>query len=144
MVESAAPTYAGFWIRLAATIADTFILLAFTAPILYLIYGEAYLAENAPPVLGYIDIFISWVLPIVATLLFWRYRAGTPGKLIFHLAVVDASSGQKLTALQSLIRYFAYIISALPFGIGFFWVIWDRKKQAWHDKLAKSVVIKNN
>jgi uncharacterized RDD family membrane protein YckC len=36
-----------------------------------------------------------------------------------------------------------YPLSALFFGLGVFWMLWDRRRQAWHDKLAKTVVVKD-
>jgi uncharacterized RDD family membrane protein YckC len=39
------------------------------------------------------------------------------------------------------VRYLGYFVSALPLGLGFFWVAWDKRKQGFHDKLAKTVVI---
>jgi len=51
-------------------------------------------------------------------------------------------TGNKLTVMQSIIRYIGYIPSILVFGIGLFWVAFDAKKQGWHDKMAKSVVVR--
>jgi uncharacterized RDD family membrane protein YckC len=27
-------------------------------------------------------------------------------------------------------------------GLGYFWAIWDKDNQAWHDKIAGTVVVK--
>ncbi|MBW2651381.1 MAG: RDD family protein [Deltaproteobacteria bacterium] len=35
-----------------------------------------------------------------------------------------------------------YIISKLPFFLGFIWVAFDGRKQGWHDKIAGTYVIK--
>ena len=43
--------------------------------------------------------------------------------------------------MQSIIRYIGYIPSILVFGIGLFgWHL--TLKQGWHDKMAKSVVVR--
>jgi len=34
-----------------------------------------------------------------------------------------------------------YFIAFLPVGLGFFWIIWDKRKQGWHDKIAGTVVV---
>ena len=39
-------------------------------------------------------------------------------------------------------RYLAYLVSMLPLCFGFLWIAWDKKKQGWHDKIAKTYVIK--
>jgi uncharacterized RDD family membrane protein YckC len=33
-------------------------------------------------------------------------------------------------------------VSGLLIGLGYFWAIWDKDGQAWHDKIAGTVVIK--
>jgi uncharacterized RDD family membrane protein YckC len=32
-------------------------------------------------------------------------------------------------------------VDSLPIYLGFFWMLWDREKQTWHDKVAGSVVV---
>ncbi|MEK6734314.1 MAG: RDD family protein [Pseudomonadota bacterium] len=39
-------------------------------------------------------------------------------------------------------RVFSCILSALPFFLGYLWIVFDPKKQGWHDKLAGTLVIK--
>ena len=39
-------------------------------------------------------------------------------------------------------RYFAKFLSGLVIGLGYFWMLWDPKKQTWHDKLVNTVVVK--
>ncbi|WP_413760865.1 RDD family protein [Vibrio vulnificus] len=41
-------------------------------------------------------------------------------------------------------RYFAYYISFLPLGLGVIWIVFDSKKRSWHDKLANTVVIRDD
>lgn len=33
-------------------------------------------------------------------------------------------------------------VSGLVLGIGFFWAIWDKDNQTWHDKIAGTVVVR--
>ncbi len=135
--------YAGFWLRVAATMVDSLLLVAITYPILISIYGLEYFdPEKKGLVAGTADFIVSYVFPIIATVLFWRYRQATPGKMILSLRVVDAKTGNTLSVGQSIGRYFAYILSLLPLGFGYIWVALDARKQAWHDKLAGSVVIR--
>lgn len=62
--------------------------------------------------------------------------------MIFSAKIVDAKTGGKPSKGQLVGRYFAYILSGLPLGLGFFWIAWDKRKQGWHDKLSGTVVIK--
>ena len=34
------------------------------------------------------------------------------------------------------------LLSGLALGLGFVWVAWDEKKQGWHDKIAKTYVVR--
>lgn len=55
-----------------------------------------------------------------------------------------AASLDAPTSGQLLVRYIAYLASALPLGLGFLWVAVDRRKQAFHDKLARTVVVEDD
>jgi len=70
----------------------------------------------------------------------WRYGA-TPGKIAFSARIVDANSGGRPGIGRFVLRYVAYIISAAPLFLGFAWIAIDRRKQAWHDKIAGTRVI---
>jgi len=45
---------------------------------------------------------------------------------------------------QWLIRYVGYFVAVLPLGLGILWVAWDKKKQGWHDKMAKTLVVERD
>ncbi len=133
--------YGGFWIRLAASIVDSVLALVIVLPLLIAIYGPKYFATNNF-IEGPADFIISWVFPIVAILVFWKYKSATPGKMLFNLMIADAGTLQKPSTSQLIIRYLGYYISTIPFCLGFLWIAFDRRKQGWHDKIAKTVVIK--
>lgn len=136
--------YAGFWVRLGATVIDTVLVMAITVPLVIAVYGWDYFDPelNSGMFAGPADFLITWVLPLVAVIWFWRAKQATPGKMALRLRVVDADSGQTLSMGQSVGRYFAYLVSTLPLFLGFLWVAFDRRKQGWHDKLAGSVVVR--
>jgi uncharacterized RDD family membrane protein YckC len=67
----------------------------------------------------------------------------TPGKLLMSCHVVDAKTGNRISVLQAILRYFGYIISLLSLCLGFLWIIWDKRKQGFHDKIAGTVVIQD-
>jgi uncharacterized RDD family membrane protein YckC len=132
--------YAGFWLRLLSLLIDTLILMPVIYALAYTIYGPAYFT-SATILQGPADLVITYVLPVAATIGFWKWKSATPGKIILGLKIVDANGAQPSTG-QYLSRYFAYLISMLPLFLGYFWVAWDRHKQAWHDKLARTYVIR--
>lgn len=138
--------YAGFWRRVAAAVIDTLILLPLVGIILYLLYGRAYFdlpLESSASMTGAElrgQLFNNLIL-VVFTVFFWVKFLGTPGKLLLDCRIVHADTGQPLTVGRALLRYLGYYVSILPFLLGFFWIGWDKRKQGFHDKIAKTVVV---
>jgi uncharacterized RDD family membrane protein YckC len=71
---------------------------------------------------------------------FLVFAGQTPGKALLGLRVVPVNGG-KLKPWRAVLRYLGYYLSALPLFIGFLWVLLDDQRQAWHDKLAGTVVL---
>lgn len=133
--------YVGFWTRFGATLVDTILILLITSPLVTAIYGTDYWISGGM-VMGWMDFLISWVFPFVAVILFWHLKQATPGKMAMRARVVSAKTGQAPSLGQCIGRYFAYILSTLPLGLGFIWVAIDDRKQGWHDKLAGTLVVR--
>ena len=68
------------------------------------------------------------------------YKRQTVGKALMGLRVLG-QDGRRLTFSQALIRALSYYISGLALFIGFLWVLVDDRRQAWHDKLARTLVV---
>lgn len=134
--------YAGFWVRVGATLVDALLIWIVSIPVLIGIYGWEYF-EATVLILGPADFVISWVFPAVAVITFWIIKQATPGKMAIGARILDAKSGQKPTPAQCIGRYFAYFVSLIPLGLGILWVAFDPRKQGWHDKLAGTVVVRN-
>jgi uncharacterized RDD family membrane protein YckC len=150
--------YASLTARIAATVIDVVLSALILFPILSFVYkyigiekpalsqAQAYnmrfvdladiLIKAAPSL-----ILETAVLAIVVILL-WVYKAATPGKIILNMQIVDAKTHQKPGVMQSVVRYFAYIVSFMPLYLGFIWIYFDKRKQGFHDKIAGTVVIK--
>ncbi|RXJ71828.1 RDD family protein [Veronia nyctiphanis] len=135
--------YVGFFPRVVASLIDGVLMAIVTVPILYSVYGEQYL-HSEKIFLGSTDMFVRVVLPFIVTILFWSYRAATPGKMVLSAKIVDAQTGLRPTTTQYVVRYLGYIIASVPFGLGLFWIAIDQRKQGWHDKLAGTLVIYSN
>lgn len=65
----------------------------------------------------------------------------TIGKMVMRIKVTK-ENGAKLNYSDALVREIASYLSLIVFCLGFFNIIWDKKKQGWHDKIAKTVVVK--
>jgi uncharacterized RDD family membrane protein YckC len=134
--------YAGFWIRVGAAIIDSILLFIIIIPILYFIYGgEVWLGEEL--FLGFWDLLFNYILPAIVVIVFWVYKSATPGKMLTGIVIVDANTGEKPSTGQFIGRYLGYYLSVIPLLLGIIWVVFDKRKQGWHDKLAGTVVIKN-
>lgn len=134
--------YVGFWKRVVASLIDTLILLIVIVPLLLAVYGRNYFERaQASGFAGGWDFVIQAIMPAVAVILFWKFRGATPGKMAISARIVSASTGAAPGTGQLVGRYFAYLVSALPFGLGFIWIAIDRRKQGFHDKLAGTVVV---
>ena len=139
--------YAGFWRRTAASLLDTVIFSIVLALLFTLLHGREYLDwymnPGRDPLTPYshATVLLEQLLMLVATLYLWVRYLGTPGKLLLSCHVVDAETFKPLRPGQAVGRYVGYFLSILTFGLGFLWVAWDERKQGFHDKLARTVVI---
>ena len=71
------------------------------------------------------------------------HKGMTPGKYVMGERVVNKLTGGEPGLGTMLLREIVgKILSAAVFGLGFFWALFDKDNQAWHDKLAGTVVIK--
>ncbi len=67
------------------------------------------------------------------------FNGQTLGKMMLRLRVVKKRGG-RITILDALLRnVFGYMISQI-FLLGYLWALFDAEKQAWHDKMAGTVV----
>jgi uncharacterized RDD family membrane protein YckC len=133
--------YAGFWIRMWASVIDTLLIFVITCPVLFAVYGSDYWSSSVF-IKGPIDFLISWVLPAIVIVIFWKKKQATPGKLAISAKIIDANTGKTATTSQLIIRYTGYFVSIIPFFLGILWIAFDPRKQGWHDKLANTVVVR--
>ena len=68
-------------------------------------------------------------------------RGQTPGKMLLNIRVVK-TDGSQLTGTDAVIRYFGYLLNSVVLSIGWLWALFDPDRQGWHDKLAKTYVVK--
>jgi uncharacterized RDD family membrane protein YckC len=147
--------YAGFWIRFVASVIDTLLVSLIVVPLLWKIYGSVYfqdyadllqgridLAADRPMFAGPADMLVSLVLPALGIVIFWIARQATPGKMALSLRIVDANTRAPLSRAQAIVRYLGYYVSMLGLMLGFLWIAFDARKQGWHDKLARTIVIR--
>jgi uncharacterized RDD family membrane protein YckC len=145
--------YGGFWRRFVAISIDLFILgaIGFTMLILGSVaFGLGISPEDmaADPEalmeLGLKVMTICQALGFVLNMAYFTWFHGTtgqtPGKRLMGLRVIR-DTGEAISFGTAFLRWVGYLISFLPLCIGFLWAGADRRKQAWHDKIAGTVVI---
>lgn len=71
----------------------------------------------------------------------------TPGKKILGIQVVKRSTGLPPGYGSAFVRNFIFGLEVFALYIligflGFLWPLWDKQKQAWHDKAANTIVIR--
>lgn len=120
---------AGFGERLVAALIDVVIIN---------VVGWVLLA-----VLGGLGYALSLVLGFAYYGFFEGGPAGqTPGKRVMSIRVLRADgSGVELGWATAIVRYLCRIVSAIPCFLGYFWMLWDKDKMTWHDKLSQTVVV---
>jgi uncharacterized RDD family membrane protein YckC len=65
----------------------------------------------------------------------------TLGKKWIGIRVIDFNTGGPIGFGRAVIRYFGRWVSAIACLLGYFWMLWDKEKQTWHDKFATDVVV---
>ena len=124
--------YAGFWIRTAAALIDSFLLAIVVAIPLTLIYGSDYWTSEKL-VMGFWD-GVFYIVPVVITVWFWVKYLGTPGKIALRLRVVDANTGGPVSTARGICRYLGNSGSAIPLILVCVWVAVDKRKQGLDPK----------
>lgn len=85
---------------------------------------------------------VGLAVPIGYNWYFWTRRNGqTPGKFAVGIRVVKAD-GSPIGDVDAVIRAIGYQVSSLVCGLGYFWAIFDKNNQTWHDKLARTYVVR--
>jgi uncharacterized RDD family membrane protein YckC len=142
--------YGGFWRRLYAFSLDWFLIILLTLAVLAcgmfflpnMDMQQSYGVAQGMGKKGYATYFF-WLWPFMCMAYFTYFHGicgKTPGKMLFGLRVTRVN-GEPLGMGTALLRWFGYSNSFFFFVFGFLWIIFDGKKQGFHDKIAETVVI---
>ncbi|MBN1348966.1 RDD family protein [candidate division KSB1 bacterium] len=139
-------SYAGFWRRFAAYVFDSVILGYFFNNIYWFIVNQMRLGFRGDVDSELISTFV--IFPIFG-IIAWCYFSGmessplqaTVGKYLVGIYVTD-SNGERISFGRATGRYFAKILSGIILSIGYLMAGFTEKKQALHDMVANSLVLK--
>ena len=119
---------AGFWRRFAAAFIDALVV-GLVEVILRLILHNAGIALSFVFSFGYYTYFHG--------------RTGqTPGDAALGIRVVDIDNGEVIGYGRAFGRALVSIVSGLVLVLGYLWMIWDKRKQTWHDKAVSSIPVR--
>lgn len=154
-METPNATHAGFWMRFAAILIDGILIGAVNSIVMTPLLGQTFqMAMSAESgdltqfdLVAWITTFI--VSNIVVTVISWLYFAlmessshqGTLGKKLLGIKVTDMDGG-RIGFGRATGRYFGKILSGMILMIGFLMAAFTEKKQALHDMLAGTLVVK--
>ena len=120
---------AGFWRRFAAGFIDGLVV-GVVDGILRLVLGTT-----------------GQLLGLVVSAAYFTYFHGTtgqtPGNAALGIRVVDIrdNPGKPIGFGRAFGRWLMSIVSTVAFLLGYLWMLWDPKKQTWHDKVVGSLPI---
>ena len=135
--------HAGLPRRLAAMFYDALllgaVLMIATALLLPLTGGEAITPTDHPWLeFAYRLVIVGLVVLFFGT--FWTRRGQTLGMASWRLRV-EREDGSLLSWGDTVKRLAAALLSWLPLGLGYFWILFDREGRAWHDRLSRTRVV---
>ncbi len=84
---------------------------------------------------------VSIAIPFIYSITFLVTKGASPGKMLLCIRVERESGDGHLSLLNAFLRTIGYIVSFLPFLLGFIWAGFNRQKKAWHDVLASTKVV---
>jgi uncharacterized RDD family membrane protein YckC len=120
---TAALPRAGFWIRMGALFLDVLLV----GCVLSVLRAHQH----------------DFELVVLATYgaVMWKVRGSTIGGIVFDLRVVRLD-GRVVDWETAIVRALSCFLSMVVAGLGFFWIAFDENHQAWHDKIAGTVVVR--
>jgi uncharacterized RDD family membrane protein YckC len=156
--------YAGFWLRLVAHLLDGFIISVpaiILVVIIFLTTGASAVFKNFPDghpdpgdaaseAIGIAFFSAIAVFAVLAVVGSWLYYAGfessswqaTPGKKVLNLYVTDLT-GAGVSFGRATGRFFAkWVTQLIPLGIGYILAGITERKQALHDMIASTLVLR--
>lgn len=146
--------YAGFGVRFVGHVIDSVILYVVRVMIFAVFSISAtpvFYTDNPSAAQILTTAGFSFSVVMISIAIGWLYKAlmesspkqATVGKMAMGIKVTDMK-GDRLTFAHASGRYFAHIITGMTLGIGYLTILFTEKKQAVHDLIANTLVVKNS
>jgi uncharacterized RDD family membrane protein YckC len=120
---------AGFWLRMGALLLDVLLIGILTESSDYFL-GSFHHQSN-----------VHLLILAVYGACMWKLRGSTVGGIVCDLRVVRVD-GRPIEWETAIVRALSCFLSLAVCGLGFIWIAFDQNHQAWHDKIAGTVVVR--
>jgi uncharacterized RDD family membrane protein YckC len=97
--------------------------------------------EALPPGNPYYQAYLLAVIYLYFTV-FWTRGGQTLGMKAWRLRLVN-SDGNRPDWRQASVRFAGALLSWAFLGLGFFWILFDSQRRAWHDRLSETVLVRD-
>lgn len=140
---------AGFLMRLAALLIDTFLLFSINVALLaipsFLAWHYTIITElPAGAMAGLLFIGFALLSPLLLSFFYYTvlhaFGGQTLGKIFLGIRVVTPEQGS-ITVGTAFLRWCAHFLSILSFGTGYLWALIDNQKATLHDRIAATRVV---
>jgi uncharacterized RDD family membrane protein YckC len=121
-----------------------FIPAGITAYVAFIVSGGGAPSETTLSAILFVVIltYVGFISYSALMLAMWAYGL-TPGKYLLGIRVIKVDTGAPIgfwrMALRQIIGQWA---AAIVCYLGFIWVLFDANRQGWHDKIAKTLVVR--
>lgn len=143
--------YAGFISRAIAFIIDIIIILVINALINFMFrillsffgLSDTDIAANfsASRLADGLALIFPFFLQALYFVGGWAIFGKTLGMALIGIRVEETNRPRDVTFLRAFLRYIGLYISFLALGLGYLWVLVDKKRQGWHDKMGNTYVV---
>ena len=158
--------YVGHTLRYLVIITDIFLLISLFRPLDYFLgnvlmqcttlpveivekstLGTELTADDRQAIYSVIQCrFLSQIIELfLMTLIYsfcWVKYSFTPAMWLFGVRIVRKRDLKKMTIYDALKRIFGIFVAVLPLGIGLFWMMFDKRAQGVHDKIADTIFVR--
>jgi len=137
--------YAGFPIRFAARVIDFFVTLLLLGVASTVVTSIVlFVTTDANAWLMWL-VFGSWLLGFFVIhgyfIVLHALYGQTVGKKVLKIKVIRIE-GKSVGWAAAILREIGEFVATLPLFLGYIWIVFDSKKQGWHDKIANTYVVK--
>jgi len=128
-------------LRFAALLYDAFPIIALWMAVGALALGitQGQMDPRHPPMLYQFALLSTTAVYFIFS---WTRGGQTIGMRAWRLKLVSSQHSRSITITQALLRLTVAFISLTVFGLGFLWAFIDTEGHTWHDRIAKTQLVR--